>query len=53
MLIHSLSDISMPVMDGMTATRLMREYEVKNALPRVPIFALTGLASGIILPVRE
>ncbi|KAJ9603580.1 hypothetical protein H2200_011766 [Cladophialophora chaetospira] len=41
-----LMDISMPVMDGMTATRLMREHETKNALPRVPIFALTGLASA-------
>ncbi|OCT52970.1 histidine kinase G7 [Cladophialophora carrionii] len=36
----------MPVMDGMTATRLIRQYESQNSLPRVPIFALTGLASA-------
>ncbi|KIW68991.1 hypothetical protein, variant [Phialophora macrospora] len=41
-----LMDISMPVMDGMTATRLIRQYESLNSLPRVPIFALTGLASA-------
>ncbi len=39
-------DISMPVMDGMTATRHIREYEAEHSLPRVPIFALTGLASA-------
>lgn len=36
----------MPVMDGMTATRLIREYEAQHSLPRVPIIALTGLASA-------
>jgi CheY-like chemotaxis protein len=36
----------MPVMDGMTATRLIRQHEFQNSLPRVPIFALTGLASA-------
>lgn len=36
----------MPVMDGMTATRVIREYESHNSLSRVPIIALTGLASA-------
>ena len=36
----------MPVMDGMTATRLIRQYEAENSLPRVSIYALTGLASA-------
>lgn len=36
----------MPIMDGMTATRRIREYETENSLPRIPIFALTGLASA-------
>jgi CheY-like chemotaxis protein len=39
-------DISMPVMDGMTATRKIREFECKHSLPRTPIYALTGLASA-------
>jgi len=41
-----LMDISMPVMDGMTATRVIREFEGQNSLSRVPIIALTGLASA-------
>ncbi len=36
----------MPVMDGVTATRQIREDETENTLPRVPIIALTGLASA-------
>ncbi|KAF1960780.1 hypothetical protein CC80DRAFT_590121 [Byssothecium circinans] len=39
-------DVSMPVMDGMAATRAIREYEQKNNLPRCYIIALTGLASA-------
>ena len=35
----------MPVMDGMTATRAIREYEQENGLSRCFIIALTGLAS--------
>lgn len=40
-----LMDISMPVMDGMTATRQIRAYERSKNLSRTPIVALTGLAS--------
>lgn len=36
----------MPVMDGITATFLLREYEAINSLRRVPVIALTGLASA-------
>ena len=39
-------DISMPVMDGVTATRNIRQIEQQNRLPRVPIIALTGLTSA-------
>lgn len=41
-----LMDISMPVMDGMAATRAIRDYEQKNNVPRARIIALTGLASS-------
>ncbi|KAH7401588.1 hypothetical protein BKA66DRAFT_405445 [Pyrenochaeta sp. MPI-SDFR-AT-0127] len=41
-----LMDMSMPVMDGMTATRAIREYERSRKLPRCCIIALTGLASA-------
>lgn len=39
-----LLDIQMPVMDGLTATKLRREYEIKYQLPRMPIIALTASA---------
>ena len=38
--------MSMPVMDGMTATRAIREHEQNNNLPRSCIIALTGLTSS-------
>ncbi|KAI4629137.1 uncharacterized protein J4E87_003398 [Alternaria ethzedia] len=41
-----LMDMSMPVMDGMSATRAIREYERNNKLARCSIVALTGLASS-------
>lgn len=36
----------MPVMDGMTATRTIRQYEQEYDIPRCCIIALTGLASA-------
>jgi len=41
-----LMDMSMPVMDGMTATRAIRQYEQTYNVPRCCIIALTGLASA-------
>ncbi|EUC41095.1 hypothetical protein COCMIDRAFT_107052 [Bipolaris oryzae ATCC 44560] len=41
-----IMDMSMPVMDGMAATRAIREYEQTHNLPRSCIIALTGLASS-------
>lgn len=38
--------MSMPVMDGMTATRTIRQYEQEYNIPRCCIIALTGLASA-------
>ena len=37
-------DISMPEMDGIEATRLIREYEQDHGLPSVPITAMTAHA---------
>ncbi|KAF3769478.1 hypothetical protein M406DRAFT_348735 [Cryphonectria parasitica EP155] len=39
-------DISMPIMDGLEATRLIRAYEQKQQLKPAFIIALTGLASA-------
>jgi len=36
----------MPLMDGMTAMPLLRAFEASNSLRRVPVIALTGLASA-------
>jgi CheY-like chemotaxis protein len=38
--------MSMPVMDGMSATRAIRQYEQAYNIPRCCIIALTGLASA-------
>ena len=35
-------DCEMPVMDGYTATRLIRAFEKEQSLPRIPIIALTA-----------
>ena len=39
-----LMDVSMPVMDGHEATRLIKAHEVSQKLPATPIIALTGHA---------
>ena len=39
-----LMDCEMPVMDGYQATRLIREYEELEQLPRVPVIAVTANA---------
>ncbi|WP_404666789.1 ATP-binding protein [Roseateles asaccharophilus] len=41
-----LMDIEMPVCDGIEATRKIRDHEATKRLPRVPIFALTGLGEA-------
>ncbi|KAI0579685.1 Histidine kinase G7 [Pyrenophora tritici-repentis] len=41
-----LMDLSMPVMDGLTSTRNIRQFESANGLPKSQIVALTGLASA-------
>ena len=41
-----LMDISMPIMDGMTSTRKIREYEREVRANATTVIALTGLASG-------
>ncbi|PPJ59295.1 hypothetical protein CBER1_04244 [Cercospora berteroae] len=40
-----LMDISMPIMDGMEATKRIRDYERQNGLKKSTVIALTGLAS--------
>jgi PAS domain S-box-containing protein len=37
-----LMDIQMPVMDGYTAVRIIRAWEVEHGLPATPILALTA-----------
>jgi PAS domain S-box-containing protein len=39
-----LMDVQMPIMDGHTATRFIREWESENRQPAVPILALTAHA---------
>ncbi|HOT76530.1 MAG TPA: response regulator, partial [Candidatus Wallbacteria bacterium] len=37
-------DMQMPVMDGYTSTRLIREFEAENGRPPKPVIALTAFA---------
>ena len=39
-----IMDMNMPIMDGFTATKLIREKEEQGKLERTPILALTALA---------
>jgi two-component system sensor histidine kinase/response regulator len=39
-----LMDVSMPVMDGLEATKLIRQFEQSNKRKRVPIIAVTGIS---------
>ncbi|WP_309628900.1 ATP-binding protein [Brevundimonas sp.] len=39
-----LMDVQMPGMDGLTATRLIRQHEIDNGLARTPIISLTANA---------
>ncbi|MBU1365544.1 MAG: response regulator [Gammaproteobacteria bacterium] len=39
-----LMDVQMPIMDGLEATRLIRQWEQEKALPRLPIVALSAAA---------
>ena len=41
-----LMDCNMPIMDGYTATRLIREWEQRSGRPRVPIVALSAHSAG-------
>jgi len=39
-----LMDVQMPQMDGLTATRLLRQHEREHNLPRLPVISLTANA---------
>ena len=41
-----LMDMQMPVMDGLTAIRLIRDHQRRTGAPRTPIFTLSAHAMG-------
>jgi CheY-like chemotaxis protein len=41
-----IMDVSMPVMDGLSATREMRQFERRSKRPRTTIIALTAVLSA-------
>lgn len=42
-----LMDMQMPIMDGFTATKIIRNYEESNSIIPVPIIAITGFALNV------
>ena len=44
-------DVKMPVMDGYTATRLIREWETEQGRPRLPILLLSAEEAAVQMRV--